>query len=486
MERQQPPYPGQYDPQETARRIVAGEFRTSTPEPEQKRRHHARRWIAGAVGGAVLTGGIAGGVEVFSSPDTDTETVHDIRVPGAIDMGEVGSQLGPAEFDLAKQKQSKEFGLDVVPLSEYSAKADADKGDLALENSSHATTLSPDVLKTFDTILDSDKTTINYLVKSRQLSKVRFSMATDPGAFKGEEEDGRMRFIPAHIDEKGQKVPTEAAYVLPRTGKVTAQAAATMIRHELRHIVTRPLDFVDKKDDEKSVIPEETYTVTSEYAKAIGDVRSAAIEAAEHDPDVQAAAHEMIEVNKGSSDALALAQTRVAESLLDGTFDTLQPTAERPSNIKNFEVDEGRLNVPSFVVAFDRDLTGKQLEAATPAQKSVETKVDNAFNKVIDTSPASPLAALKESTYLNTSPNDGHPGDNTSELVASTMNVVTTFPQQVAAKLKSMPTSAKQATLSFIKKLSKDTQRVVNAESNGEELSKQISDAVDWVEKNAA
>jgi hypothetical protein len=447
-------------------------------------RRMRRHVIAGAVGVAVVSGGVTGAVEAFTQPDISTEVAHELEAPGTLDMDKVSTQLGATEYSLAEQNHRKELGLDVVPLSEYTAKPQADKDKLALENSSHATTLPADTQKTFDTVLDSDKTAINYLVKTGQLSKVRFSMATDPTALK-DQQDGDMQFIRAHVTKDGQKVPAELAYVLPPTGKVTAKAAAALSRHELTHLVTRPLDIVDKKDEEKPAIPEETYTITSEYAKEIGAIRSAAIAAAEQDPEVRAAAQEMIDVNKGSSDALAQAQTRVAESLLDGTFDTLQPSTERPSKIGNLKVDEARLNPPSFVLSYDRGLTDAQLDAAAPAQQAAKLKVDALFQQAVNTNPASPFAALKESTYLHSSPNDGHPGDNTSELVASTMNVVTAFPQQVAAKLRAMPAKAKHATLNFIKNLSKDTQRVVDTSSDAAELSKQIGDTVDWVEKNA-
>jgi len=455
-------------------------------EAATRRGRFRKAVVAGA--GVLAIGAGATVAGLLDRGDSAPEAPHEIAVAGTLDMGKLNNQLDSQDFELARLTGSKEFDIPVVQLREYTAVPGLKNED---GGAFRGTSLTPSVSNEFeeklDDVVSANADILNYLADTDTVTTIRFSVATDPKALE-QQQDGDMQFIPASEDEYGVEKPAEIAYVLPAVGSVEATSAATMLRHEATHLVQRPLAMIDKIErvGEEKTIEHERYTDDEAYSRDLEAIRTASIDAAENDAEVQAAAQQMLEVNKNLHNPVAQVQKEIAQAILDGTYDKLQPTEEKPSTLKDFKLDAGRLSAPSWYQYYDSALADDADIKPTEAQDGALTQLDKAFYDAIGNNTDSPLAAFKESTYLQTSESDGHPEANTSEISASSMNVMMSFPRQLAARLKQLPAGAKKASLSFLKRLSNDTAMVVASQPVQSPLSKDIQDKASWVEREAA
>ncbi|HSX30233.1 MAG TPA: hypothetical protein VLE73_06780 [Candidatus Saccharimonadales bacterium] len=421
---------------------------------------------------------------------TDTAPVaapapQELRVDGAIDMGAVYDSLKPNIASITPANVTLDAaGVQVIKLGEYVATPGQAATDGQAEFVNTSPLLPGEASKKLDKIVVADAKTLNLLAWQGKLASVEFNMAVDPNeAGLKDMPAGDMRFLPAGT--KGATLSGAVVqYTLPAKGVVPLQTVAEMTNHEAKHVEQRSLAIVDKFDKaEQAVAPAPVAVDIDAYRADITALRDASVNAAEHNPAVIAAAKNVLAATAHDTSAVAKAQRTVAQSIINGTFNKLQPTEKSPSIVGDFTIDAGRTDLPSYVVA-KANLTEDQYKQKTKQQKTASNALDAAFYKALQ-SEDSPQSIFYESSY-GISDAYSHADSNTSELIDGAEDALQTHPQQLAAKLKRFPAAIQQTALRLIKRVNADTQR---ADKTGyvstatKELHAQLNDNEAWLEK---
>ena len=404
---------------------------------------------------------------------------NELHIEGEIDMDTV--HLSP---DSIKSTKLDAIGVKVVEVGEYvPAIGQAVYGQAEFVNVNTSPFPQTELSKKIDRIIEANAPILNALAWERKIGAVRFNMAIDPNEEKLQDTPaGDMRFLAAGT-EGAMPLAAVIEYTLPSKGRVSMDTIAGMVSHEATHIRQRELSIVDMFNSEEKRL--RTVPVDANADRDdISELRAATIGTAERDSGVIAAAREVMTVTTNSKTRVALEQRKVAQSILEGTFNELQPTDKSPSMVADFAVDEGRIDRPSYVVA-KAGLTPEQYAESTPAQTTAELDLENAFERALK-SPDSPLSLFDESSYGHAEEVYGHPESNTSELICGAENALLSYPRQLLAKLERLPESVQKTALRFIKRVNADTQRANEtgyAHRKTQALHNLLNHNVEWLEK---
>lgn len=432
------------------------------------------------IGGLALVAGVAfAGVQV-SHEAAQTPAPYELHVDGEIDMGAVYD--GVKSSITAASTEQDRMGVKVIKLAEYvPTPANATIAQAEFVNISPFSHIKGS--EELDKVIAADAKILNSLARQEKLGAIRINMAVDPNEKElVDTPEGDMRVLVAGT--KGAK-PTEAVIeiTLPAKGKVPLNFLALTTNHEATHIRQRNLKIIDKFIKAERLTAAVVDVDVDAYRADITSLRDASIDVAESSPEVIAAAKNVIAANANSQTVVAKENQKIAQSLIDGTFNTLQPTEEKPSIVADFTIDAGRIDGPSYILAKSK-LTAEQYDEQTKEQEAASNALDAAFATAIK-SPDSPLSLFDESSY-GVPDVYGHPESNTSELIAGTENALNSHPQQLAAKLKHLPKAIQATALRFIKRVNADTQRANETgyiDSKTRALHKQLNNNVAWIEK---
>jgi len=452
----------------------------STPGDHEPSSGRRIGYIPRLIGGLALVAGVGfAGVQV-SHNAAPIPAPYELNVEGEIDMGAVYD--GVKSSITATSTELDRAGVKVFKLAEF-----IPTPGIATVGQAELVNISPfshsEVGEELDKVVSAGAKIFNALVRQEKLGAIRFNMAIDPNEKElVDTPAGDARVLAAGT--KGAK-PTEAVIeiILPAKGNISLNTMALLTSHEATHIRQRNLKVIDKFNKTERLTSEEVDVDVDAYRADITTLRDASIDVAENNPAVIAAAKNVLAATAKSHTAVAKEYQKIAQNLIDGNFNILQPTEESPSIVADFTVDAARTEEPSYVLAKSK-LTTEQYEEETAEQEVASIALDAAFATAIK-SADSPLSLFDESSYGHPDVY-GHPEDNTSELIAGLENALNSHPQQLAAKLKHLPIAIQKTAMRFIKRVNADTQRANETgyiDSKTRALHKQLNNNVAWLEK---
>ncbi len=451
----------------------------------------------------VLAGAVAiaaAGVHSLNSSEAASTSFmpEQIHVEGSIDAGQLHTQLA-MQPEFSKQQVMDQTGTSVVKLVEFtpSRGLKSTGNTTELRGSAMIAGISPQIRKDLDEVVTANAGTLNRLVEADQLAGIRFNIAVNPDEPNlNDLPAGDMRYI-RPSEPAGSPEGSILEYTLPPKGGVSKEVMSVMVGHEAEHISQSIFQgLVNSKDPEASEMPtaERPFKVDSAaYREDLRIIRKASIDVAEKDPEVIAAAQALLQTTAHSQTALADGTRKIAQSILDGTFDQLQPTQENPGQARDFEVDEGRLSNPGEVLGMDLDLTLDQEKQQTPEQREAMKALSRTFEAKIATNKDSAIAVFNERTYFSSDEKSlssyGHGQDNASEAAAGAANITRLYPRKFAHRLKNFPQSVKNALIGFAERVHKDTSAAqalrgaISTESKN--YNKQTDDTMAWIKENS-
>lgn len=449
------------------------------------------------VGALAISGAFIGGID--SSPESETKAFspEQDRITGDVDTTIVYEQIKHLP-DFESRIEKDRDGTEVVRISEYAASryAPSSEGEAFLAERLAIPNMDAGLRDNLKTVVDTNAQLLNALRSTYQLEAIRFNMAVDP-------DDGQFEFTPAGRmrylesgDPAGSPDGAVIDYTLPVSGNISKEVMVRMISHEAEHIAQQPLQgLVGIAESNKRPLgkaEKNAYVNPDGYREQLSIIRKASIEAVQDDPEVIAAARQVVTLTASSKDSAGSEANRIARAVLEGTFNEMQPTQFKPSNEVDYNIDEGRTQSPSDKF-FSAKLSEEEFQQLTTTQKDAINTLGRVFERKLSTSTESPLASFNEGTYFDDGNEKfayyGHAQDNAAEAAASATNVVQSYPQKFAERIKGFSGSVKEAMLGFVKGLNKDTERAFESRGGfGADVTRLIKDrenVLSWVEENS-
>jgi hypothetical protein len=263
-----------------------------------------------------------------------------------------------------------------------------------------------------------------------------------------------------------------------------------MLGHEGEHVEQRALDGIDKISaaEEQAAPLAEVPTDLTAYRNDMAALRKASLDITREDPQVIAAAQEALAAAKVGNNPAGQKEQEIAQAVIDGNFDQMQPTEANPTSMGHLKVNEARLQLPQLEELNDSGLSPDDLDQRTTLQKNAMSKLDIALDSALN-KPDSPMAVFDESTYVGAPNEYGHPSSNYAESMASSENILRAYPQKLAERLKTFSTPVRKVLLGLLKRINADTNHA-GLQGSFATATKELQDKrnanLEWVEKQVS